>query len=373
MEAFMIGCDQCDRWYHGHCCGVTEEQADLADVWLCPDCDMACDMAVKATLERLITRCERQYLHSKEAKLARALAIKQEAWDSKAVAWTVEWLVEQVARTAGDSREDAAATPSRSRLLPSVGGASVSGAAKSTLPTALRPAADGGYYLERIYIQSGFVFGRLESSAGAAAKAASAAAGANSMAASSAAGKAFAVYRAAGSATGAGAIDAGAMGDESLRCPLLDALTPDCLDLILSKLTVPSLLLSVVPTCHRLAAVCEAAFAEHARRQGWRLGRRAARGATSSHGNGGPQTHSYPWRQLLHSSTCAACLSPAANYPVRSATPGCPVPVIVAKLCGACARGEPVRAYAASVEAEIDSVGLDGKALSRGGVPRGRA
>ncbi|KAK9815815.1 hypothetical protein WJX72_010117 [[Myrmecia] bisecta] len=35
---FWIGCDTCNRWYHGNCVSVTKEEADGNDEWECPEC-----------------------------------------------------------------------------------------------------------------------------------------------------------------------------------------------------------------------------------------------------------------------------------------------------------------------------------------------
>jgi len=34
----MIGCDVCERWYHGPCVGVAKAQADAMDEYVCPEC-----------------------------------------------------------------------------------------------------------------------------------------------------------------------------------------------------------------------------------------------------------------------------------------------------------------------------------------------
>ena len=36
--SFMVGCDQCDNWYHGDCVGVTKEAANTLTEYLCPRC-----------------------------------------------------------------------------------------------------------------------------------------------------------------------------------------------------------------------------------------------------------------------------------------------------------------------------------------------
>lgn len=37
-EGFMIGCDGCEEWYHGICVGVSEEQANKVDKYVCLRC-----------------------------------------------------------------------------------------------------------------------------------------------------------------------------------------------------------------------------------------------------------------------------------------------------------------------------------------------
>ena len=36
--SFMVGCDECDGWFHGDCVGVTKEQAESMAEYLCPKC-----------------------------------------------------------------------------------------------------------------------------------------------------------------------------------------------------------------------------------------------------------------------------------------------------------------------------------------------
>lgn len=37
-EGFMIGCDGCDEWYHGPCVGITQEQGEKIDKYVCVRC-----------------------------------------------------------------------------------------------------------------------------------------------------------------------------------------------------------------------------------------------------------------------------------------------------------------------------------------------
>lgn len=34
----MIQCAECKEWYHGICVSITKDQANLIDVYLCPQC-----------------------------------------------------------------------------------------------------------------------------------------------------------------------------------------------------------------------------------------------------------------------------------------------------------------------------------------------
>ena len=36
---FYIGCERCTDWFHGHCVGVLQVEADSIDEYLCPRCD----------------------------------------------------------------------------------------------------------------------------------------------------------------------------------------------------------------------------------------------------------------------------------------------------------------------------------------------
>jgi hypothetical protein len=37
-EGFMIGCDNCEEWYHGPCVGISEDQAEKFDKYVCVRC-----------------------------------------------------------------------------------------------------------------------------------------------------------------------------------------------------------------------------------------------------------------------------------------------------------------------------------------------
>jgi len=39
-DGFMIGCDECDEWYHGLCIGISESQAEKCDKYICLRCSI---------------------------------------------------------------------------------------------------------------------------------------------------------------------------------------------------------------------------------------------------------------------------------------------------------------------------------------------
>ena len=38
LNRFMVGCDTCERWYHGPCVSMSKAAADAVDTYLCPEC-----------------------------------------------------------------------------------------------------------------------------------------------------------------------------------------------------------------------------------------------------------------------------------------------------------------------------------------------
>ena len=35
---FYIGCDRCQDWFHDHCVGITQKEAEQLDTYICPNC-----------------------------------------------------------------------------------------------------------------------------------------------------------------------------------------------------------------------------------------------------------------------------------------------------------------------------------------------
>ncbi|XP_072022226.1 nucleosome-remodeling factor subunit BPTF-like isoform X2 [Amphiura filiformis] len=46
---FYIGCDRCNDWYHGHCVGITQTEAETIENYICPNCQ---SKSIKGTKEQ---------------------------------------------------------------------------------------------------------------------------------------------------------------------------------------------------------------------------------------------------------------------------------------------------------------------------------
>ncbi|KAL1527581.1 hypothetical protein AB1Y20_008968 [Prymnesium parvum] len=138
-----------------------------------------------------------------------------------------------------------------------------------------------------------------------------------------------------------------ASGEEGETSLMLIMLTDDCIASILSHLQLPSLLLCAHPVSRRFAAVTERAFQVECTSRGWRPPRRA-------------QGQAFIWRHLLRTRSCAVCLCAEANFAVRreNGKGACKF-----RLCRECARRSKVQQQVALHGLEVDSLGVDGKAL----------
>lgn len=67
-SGFMIGCDECEEWYHGSCIGVSESKADRFDKYVCIRCSLS--RAFKNTAKEAVG-IVRKWSCSKDMKKAR--------------------------------------------------------------------------------------------------------------------------------------------------------------------------------------------------------------------------------------------------------------------------------------------------------------
>lgn len=302
MDMFMVGCDLCDRWFHGACCGISEDRAAAISTWMCPACEDGEDAIVRQVVDRLIARVERDELK----------AAKHDARVDSEVRRVVGRLIATIERADGRPNDGAPSSRSTARVQ-----TSSKPAAPLLGPTIVRPAADGSYRYERHAAQTKAAANMVE--------------GGNDV-----------------------TVTVAASAVPATAAPTLFALlTPDCLEAVFAMLPLPALLLSAVPTCHRFAALAEPVFAAHATALGVKPARRARGAATAMQ---------HPWRQLLRANACAVCLAPSPNFPARRPTSD-RYGAIVCKLCMTCARSVEVQRRAQRRGLEIDSIGMDGKAL----------
>lgn len=38
LRRFYVGCDECEDWFHPACVGITQEEAEATDIYICPQC-----------------------------------------------------------------------------------------------------------------------------------------------------------------------------------------------------------------------------------------------------------------------------------------------------------------------------------------------
>ena len=97
---FMIGCDECESWYHGPCVGVGKQQADSMDDYLCPHCAAAAGkpyaFGPPQPVPRLTRRPKLKYVsallaeadeigvETEEAELIRAIEARASEWQAQA-------------------------------------------------------------------------------------------------------------------------------------------------------------------------------------------------------------------------------------------------------------------------------------------------
>lgn len=102
LNRFMIGCDKCERWYHGPCVGVGKGAADAMDDYLCPLCAQETNvpyafgpplpvprMTRRPRLKQvmaLLAEVEEIGVETPEAVLVRQLAEQARKWQARAIA-----------------------------------------------------------------------------------------------------------------------------------------------------------------------------------------------------------------------------------------------------------------------------------------------
>lgn len=338
-RSFMIQCDTCDVWYHGHCVGYSVHSLQRCTEaafrkYSCPTCTHA------ATARVTNAPCA--------ATLSAAEMVAAEA---------------QAAERGGSIAQSALVPvppPQQQQLmmmrmppqLPPVPNTPVSRHALGKRKMAFSTCASGGSAHASFSIVSLAALGG--SSIGASSSSSAAASAASSSAAAAAA--------AASPGASASPEGEGMQPQPTMSvCLLLTRLHDDALSSVLECLApsvlardgasstaigrVRTLLLSVAPTCRRLAALAEPFFRTFCEEQQWRPPRRLRESASA-------------WRRLLRQRACAVCLAVEARFPVRGG--GGPV---LFRLCRDCARRDKVQQQVLWHGLQVDALDETGKAL----------
>ena len=100
LNRFMVGCDTCERWYHGPCVSMSKAAADSIDTYLCPECASLANLpyafgppvpSLKRTRRprlrlvcSLLDEAEEIGVEMPEVKLMRDLQAEAVTWQEKA-------------------------------------------------------------------------------------------------------------------------------------------------------------------------------------------------------------------------------------------------------------------------------------------------
>ena len=283
---FMLSCDDCGKWFHGACVGVEEDAAHSAEHWACRTCAAA----------------EARRQEKAEARRAR-YCVCRAPWDGKS------FMIE--CNDCGEWYHGACVGLN----IATTTEATEAAFKKWNCPFCVT----GGLLAATAAPSGGRVYGRGRSR------------GRRAQPSSEPPSPVTPATPAAPAAP-------------STSPSLLDALTDDCVALVVAALPLPSVLLSFVPLSRRCAELAEAPIRAFCVAQRWQVPRRA-------------QGRPFAWRQLLRSRACAVCLAATAPFPARRGD------AIVFRLCKGCARRDVVQDQARWHDLEIDAIGENGQAL----------
>ena len=357
---FMLACDGCDRWFHGACVGVREDDEVVVggDVpWHCRSCVrrreaeafrrrrycvcrgtwdgrsfmIACDSCGAWYHGACVGIAHRTLDDATSAAFKKYVCPGCSAPTHLHVPAAVRVAEHDMARAA----HEAAFSPQRSTSDRSIGSSSSSSSTALVSSPSTVARASPQLASPRARWQWD------DEAASAAEDGAAAAVGADD------ADRGVAVIGGSGGGCGGvGSSRSGPVGSSSGGPALLSALSEDCVAHVLQQLPLTSVLLCAVPVCHALAALAEARFREASVAHGWRLPRRGS-------------DHIYRWRRLLRARACSVCLGPDAHFPVRKqGAGGCAF-----RLCKPCAKRDKVQLQLRLHRLEVDTIGEHGKPL----------
>ena len=413
-DKFMVGCDGCKRWFHGDCVSMTLEQSEMQDAWHCSHCEDECAREINRALARLVAQVAAEERRRQAAERAEAKTATAEERLRSEVSKVVHRLIVQledaeaaeVRRRQAVARAETRAANAEEKLRLEIGKVvqrmivQLEDAERPPAPPPPQPKPSGNALGKR----------RLNPTASSASSPASSSSCCSSSGANAADGRnptsssrATAASSSCGNESAAPAEEQPPLrpaadgsycyerrapagedeeglwqithamarcqlpaawhctawrrgGDANAHaCLLFETLTPDCIDHVLSLVPLAALLLSAVPTCTRFAHAAEALIGGYCKSQGWKMATRRARGAPAS-------SLLYPWRRLLRTSSCHACVAPSPTFVVRR-TDDCTVRVGMQafRLCMACARKSELHLKATANQLAIAAIAIDGK------------
>lgn len=304
-RSFMIACDSCSTWFHGACVGLRVESATEGAQaafrrYLCPSCAHSKEHALPTS-------------HGGGKRICRSHAGRAPEYSSAAdIAST---LTNAAHGSRSLDRSSSAKTRDAVASLCARWGGAVDGMTNADGIESLGGSRDGGHEGHRL---ADAATGALAVSPG----------GGSSV---SAIGSAM-EYNASGSTSGSSSgLSSSCRLDVAGPCLLLEMLTDDCLEAVLSHCSLSHHLLSVAPTSRRLAQLSEPHFMLFCMSNRWRPARRFS-------------DHPFRWRVLIRQKACAVCVGKDAFFPVRKGSGGVSGGgATLFRLCRDCARRDKVQ------------------------------
>ena len=358
-RSFMIQCDACDVWYHGHCVGYSVHSLQRCTEaafrkYSCPTCTHAATVRLtNAPCAATLSAAEMVAAEAQAAERGGSIA------RSALVPVPPSMLQQQMMMMMPSLLPPVPSTPVSSHAL---------GKRKMAFSTcASGSSAHASFSIVSLAALGGSSIGSSSSSEAAATSPVSSVAAVSSVSSAAAAVSSVSSAAAAASPVSSASQEGEGMQPQPTMsvCLLLTRLDDDALSSILEWLApselardgvpqtaigrVRTLLLSVAPTCRRLAALAEPFFRTFCEERQWRPPRRLRESASA-------------WRRLLRQRACAVCLALEARFPVRRHGGGGGGPVLF-RLCRDCARREKVQQQVLWHGLQVDALDETGKAL----------
>lgn len=110
-EGFMIGCDECEEWYHGTCIGISESRADRVDKYVCVRCSLKNIFKASATT---VSDVIRKWTSRKDLKKSRQVEaqkhqrkVRKESKDAEKLRKEIKPIEEKLSAKSEQTSSDA--------------------------------------------------------------------------------------------------------------------------------------------------------------------------------------------------------------------------------------------------------------------------